>query len=255
MKLHQDSGVPVNDEGNDFADLKTFAKHLGIGIKVFSRDVFGEICFETGELNDQTVCLLKNGNHFDVITSLPGFFGENYFCKSCNKSYTRRDKHKCPRKCAGCFAFFSNGEPCSDKNEDKIICKDCNRTFYGEECFKEHKRIREHKDGKDDVVCSLVQKCLDCERLSKSLKAHICGFVVRENCREYSNPKYHRCFIQKKSVKGGNCIGCEENKKCYPCKTRSELYGFFDFETMAVKQKHEVNLAILHLFDGEEFIF
>ena len=56
-------------------------------------------------------------------------------------------------------------------------------------------------------------------------------------------------------MKGGNCIGCEEEKMCYPCKTRSELYGFFDFETMAVKGKYEVNLAILHLFDGEEFIF
>ena len=85
LKLHQDSGVPVKDKGNDFADLKTFAKHLGIKLKVFSGDVFGEICFETGELNDHIVCLLKNGNHFDVITSLPGFFGENYFCKSCNK--------------------------------------------------------------------------------------------------------------------------------------------------------------------------
>ena len=61
LKLHQDSGVPMKDEGNDFADLKTFAKHLGVGLKVFSGDVFGEICFETGELNDQTVCLLKNG--------------------------------------------------------------------------------------------------------------------------------------------------------------------------------------------------
>ena len=56
-------------------------------------------------------------------------------------------------------------------------------------------------------------------------------------------------------MKGGNCIGCEEEKMFYFCKTRSELYGFFDFETMAVTGKHEVNLAILHLFDGEEFIF
>ena len=47
-KLRQDSGVPVKDEGNDFADLKNFAKHLKVGLKVFSGDVLGEICFETG---------------------------------------------------------------------------------------------------------------------------------------------------------------------------------------------------------------
>ena len=213
LKLHEDSGVPVKDEGNDFTDVKKFAKHLGIGLKGFSGDVFGEICFENGELSNQTVCLLKNGNHFDVITSL-----------SLEKTISanlapraRRDKRKCPRKCVACFAFFSNGEPCSDKPANQIICKDCNRTFYGKECFQEHKRIREQKEGKDDIVCSLVKKCLQCERLSKNIKSHVCGFTICGNCRKYSNPKFHRCFIQKKPVKGENCIGCEEKKKCYPC--------------------------------------
>ena len=140
LKHHQDSGVPVKDEGNDFADLKKFAQHLKVGLKVFSGNVFGEICFETGELNDQTVCLLKNGTHFDVITSLPGFFGENY-CKSCNKTYTKRDKHKCPQKCSACFAFFLNGKTCFEKEKNKITCKHCNREFFGEECFQEHKQI------------------------------------------------------------------------------------------------------------------
>ena len=41
LKLRQDSGVPVKDEGNDFADLKKFAKHLKVGLKVFSGDVLG----------------------------------------------------------------------------------------------------------------------------------------------------------------------------------------------------------------------
>ena len=136
-----------------------------------------------------------------------------------------------------------------------ITCKDCNREFFGEECFQEHKWIRGKKEGKEDVVCSLVKMCLKCERLSKNLKKHICGFVVCGKCRKYSNPKFHRCFIQTKSLKGGNWEGCEEETMCYPCKTRSELYGFFHFKTMAVKGKHEVNLSILHLFDGEEFIF
>ena len=72
LKLHQETGVPVRDEGNDFCDLKRFAEHLGVGLKVFSGGMFNEICFETGVLRDKTVCLLKNGNHFDVITSLPG---------------------------------------------------------------------------------------------------------------------------------------------------------------------------------------
>ena len=133
-----------------------------------------------------------------------------------------------------------------------IVCKDCNREFFGESCFSEHKRNRGKRDRKQDIVCKFVQKCPDCERLSKNLSKHICGFSVCPNCREYCDMKEHRCFILKKPVKGGNCTGvCNPRKRCYPCRTRSENYAFLDFETMVVNGKHVVNLAVMPDFGGE----
>ena len=40
--------------------------------------------------------------------SMPGFLGKKYYCDTCKKSYTRRDKHKCPSKCLSCFKSNSN---------------------------------------------------------------------------------------------------------------------------------------------------
>ena len=85
--------VPVREEGSDQDDLKTLAKHLGVCVKVFDGEKFKELVFKT-KMNENVVCLPKNGNHFDVITSLPGFLGADYFCQTCNKTYSKRDRHK-----------------------------------------------------------------------------------------------------------------------------------------------------------------
>ena len=35
------------------------------------------------------IYLYKNKNHFDVITSMPGFLCKKYYCHTCKKAYTR----------------------------------------------------------------------------------------------------------------------------------------------------------------------
>ena len=40
-----------------------------------------------GSDNDKQLILLSHDGHYDVITSLPGFFSKWYFCLKCEKVY------------------------------------------------------------------------------------------------------------------------------------------------------------------------
>ena len=126
-KLQEEAGVEINDHGNTLDDVNTFAKHLGIQINIVSKDYFNEIIHTTDEdaVDGKIIYLYKNKNHYDVITSMAGFLGKAYYCDTCKKSYTRRDKHKCPTECLSCFKSNSK---CKGP---EIMCKDCNRVFHG----------------------------------------------------------------------------------------------------------------------------
>ena len=77
-------------------------------------DQFNELIYSS-EVCDEMIYLYKNGNHFDVITSMSAFLCKDYYCHTCKKSYTLRDKHKCPAKCLACFKYFSDGVKCSER--------------------------------------------------------------------------------------------------------------------------------------------
>ncbi len=254
LKLHEEADVEVNDFGNTLEDVKKFANHLGIQINIVNGDQFNEIIYSTDEAGDHMIYLYKNKNHFDVITSMPGFLCKSYYCHTCKKPYKKRDCHKCPSKCIACFKYFSNGIKCSG---DEIKCSDCNRSFFGQNCFEEHKRNR--SSGKADIVCRKVGKCLSCERtITIDLKDHICGYSKCTNCDEYCDMNIHKCYMTRLKCKGGNCTNCtncSEKKKCYSCRTKTEKYMFYDFECMQETGVHTVNLAVLHDFDGKEWVF
>ena len=115
---------------------------------------------------------------------------------------------------------------------------------------------------KSDTVCQKVGKCLACERTItttnyKSLKDHICGYSTCTNCKEYCDLSKHQCYMTIKLCKGGYCTthDCLPKKKCYSCKTYTEKYMFYDFECMQETGLHKVNLAIVHDFEGNEWIF
>ena len=180
LKLHGKAGVEINDFGNTLEDVKTFAKHLGIQINIVDADYFNEIIYtsEGESIDGKIIYLYKNKNHYDVITSMPGFLGKDYYCHTSKEPYVHRNKHKCPKKCLSCFKYDSN---CKGS---EITCKNCNRIFLGQKCFDEHKRNRS-KGNKPDIVCNIVQKCLKCKRTVPDLRKHTCGFSKRSNCKEY----------------------------------------------------------------------
>ena len=145
-KLHEEAGVEISDHGNTLEDVDTFARHLGVQINVVDADYFNEIIYTTEQdsVDGKTIYIYKNKNHFDVITSMTGFLGKDYYYHTCKTSYTKRNCHMC----------FRSGSDC---NGEETTCRDCNRTFVGQKCFDEHKRNRAGKNSKNtNIVCDMV---------------------------------------------------------------------------------------------------
>lgn len=46
-----------------------------------------------GPAQDKKLVLLYDGNHYDVISSLPGYFATSYFCWRCLKPYNDEGRH------------------------------------------------------------------------------------------------------------------------------------------------------------------
>ena len=57
-----------------------------------------------GPHSSKQLILLHEKGHYDVITSLPGFFGASYVCAHCFKSYNDGGGHRCQAvlKCRAC---------------------------------------------------------------------------------------------------------------------------------------------------------
>ena len=121
-KLHEEAGVPVTDYGNTLEHVEKFA-HLGIQINIVDAHYFNEIIYTANTDADEIIYVYKNKNHYDVITSMPAFLGKGYYCHTCKKSYTQRDKHRCPLKCLSCFKTEHH-------TGDKITCDKCKLTFF-----------------------------------------------------------------------------------------------------------------------------
>ena len=262
MKLHEEAHVEINEYGNDLADLKKFAKHLGIEINIIDAEQFNSIIYTANKVSEDKVYLLKTRNHFDVIKSLTAFYDTPYYCHECKKAYTKRDKHKCPSKCLSCFTYAKERK-CDGK---EIVCEKCNRKFFGKRCFKNHLKNRSKVEGKTDIVCDTVKKCLDCNRIitGKYVNIHKCGYTECNNCNKYVG-KNHKCFMKKVKAKCGYCTvnskkPCKNNdsikKKdwCYSYRTYTEKYIFFDYEATQNTGTHNVDLSIAQDFDGNEYI-
>ena len=262
MKLHKEANVEIHDYGNDLSDIETFAKHLGIEINIINAEQFNSIIYTANKGSEDKIYLLKTRNHFDVVKSMTAFYDTPYYCNECKKAYTKRDKHKCPSKCLSCFTYAKERK-CDGK---EIVCEKCNRKFFGKRCFKNHLKNRSKVEGKMDIVCDAVKKCLDCNRIitGKYVNNHKCGYSECNNCNKYVS-KNHKCFMKKVKAKGGYCTvdsmkPCKNNdsiKKtdwCYPCRTYTEKYMFYDFEATQNTGTHTVNLSIAQDFEGKEYI-
>ena len=101
--------------------------------------------------------LLHHNNHYSIVTTLPGFFGRSFYCVICKRGYNNKRQHaKCGRKLVyitkgSCLIKYNFSCPCCYEKgrcdfDDWIRCGDCNKSFFSDRCYDNHKRIIQYKD-------------------------------------------------------------------------------------------------------------
>ena len=234
-KLHVAANVPLGPCG--IPEVKMFQKYLtNYEINIVSGNHDNGIIYppEPSTNNNVTpIYLYLHNNHYDVITSIPGFLSKNYFCHTCRRTYSHKLNHLCPGMCKSCRAY-----DCVVNNP--MECNECNRWFKSKACYDRHKE----PVGGVRSVCQGIKKC---EKCVKSVE-------VRK-----LNPKGH--FCEKKCSTCGVVLNEKDEHKCYIQKTEqpeesqyNELL-FFDFECKQETGKHEPNLCIVHNEKGKEELF
>lgn len=126
-----------------------------------------------GPPKGKQLVLLCNQQHYDVVTSLLGFFGTSYFCGCCLKPCDNEGQHACESNPDHCPACLQN--VCSYYREAKSQprlashpCVRCKQKFFGETCLQQH-LSRSYKgkvvDTMNVSVCTHKRKCVTCQKL------------------------------------------------------------------------------------------
>jgi hypothetical protein len=135
-ELHAQAGVKVGPCG--LQEIKQFATVLqGYQIVVVSAEHGHSIVYKGPDREKQLMLLMHDG-HFDVITSLAGFFTKSYFCLRCEKGFSQNTLREHPCQGKKCFACHqtdcSDFQRCSTNQVPNVRCTYCNRRFYGVRC-------------------------------------------------------------------------------------------------------------------------
>ena len=242
-ELHEAANVPLGPCG--ITEVKMFQKHLTqYEINIISMEHDNGIIYPSTPTKPSTsnvkpIYLYLHNNHYDVITTMPGFFGKSYFCHECRRCYDNTTEHLCPDMCESC-----RSRNCIIKDPQK--CDQCKRWFRSKSCYDQHKK----PIGGGRSVCELIKKCKKCGKSvhirQLDSEKHICGrkcltckLIINEN-------DTHKCYIQKPEKNDDE--GEEESRY-------SELL-FFDYEcTQEDDGIHKPNLCIIHNEAGDEWIF
>ena len=238
--LHEAANVPLGPCGLKEVDL--FQHYLtNYEIIVVSGDQDNAIIYpprpRANPNPEKSIYLYYQANHFDVITTLPGFLNTSYFCHACHKGYDHTTDHLCDGMCYSCrgFGCFLQG--------NGITCQECDRLFKNQTCYDRHKQ--EPINGGGRTVCEAVRKCSKCHKSMdvRRLNNHPCVDNKKcPTCKVVRNPSdlNHKCYMQ------------QEEPKEEP--SYAQLL-FFDFECTQEHGIHEVNLCVVYDEEGEVAVF
>ena len=233
-ELHELAKVPLGPCG--LPEVELFQKYLTkYEINIVSTAHDNSIIYppKPTTSNATPIYLHLHENHYDVITTMPGFLSSAYFCHTCRQSYDNKFAHLCPEMCKSCRAY-----DCIVN--DPVTCNLCNRWFKSKACYDRHKE----PVGGARSVCEAIKKCKKCGKLMQvrqldpkkhicGKKCTICGVIVDEK-------EKHMCYIQKTELK-------EESQY-------NELL-FFYLECTLEDGIHKANLCIVHDETGREKLF
>ena len=237
--LHEAANVPLGPCGLN--EVALFQQYLtDYQIMIISGDHNNSVIYpppSSGTDEKPHLTLYLHDNHFDVITTVPGFLGCVYFCFRCHKAYDHTTDHLCTNMCRSCRGFG-----CIWENEG-IVCRECKRLFKSQSCYDRHKT--EPINGGGRTVCQVIRVCEKCDKsmdVSKiNPKGHICGRKCR-TCgvvvtREDTD---HKCYIQPLE---------QEEDSSY------NHMLFFDFEATQEHGIHHPNLCVVHDEEKEVALF
>ena len=237
IALHERANVPFGPCGLPEVDL--FQKYLtNYEINIVSGNHNDSIIYppkpSTNNNNVTPIYLYLHDNHYDVITSMPGFLSTNYFCHKCKKTYSNNSDHLCDAMCRSCRSY----DCVLDGNG--MVCDECDRLFKNKTCYDHHKEPI--AGGRS--VCQTIRKCEKCGKAMDVRKL---------------NPKGHICG--KKCLTCGVIINDKDKHKCYIQKTEQSEESqynhllFFDLECKQEHGVHEANLCVVHDELGEVGLF
>ena len=249
QELHQKSGVPLGPCGLD--EVKQFQTYLSeYQINIVSKEHQNAILY-SGPEQEKRIYLYLHDNHYDVITSMPGFLARNRYCHACKKAYDHQRDHLCPNACQCCR--FPDCPIVS-----WIHCDRCNRDFKSQECFDRHTA------GDTKSICSDLVKCPDCntvvKRNRRNPERHHCGLKKCPICKEHIKPGEHRCYMQPVK-KRDTAEGLTEDEELAETEDEAEAEAgynqllFFDFECRQENGDHEPNLCVIQNEAGDEWVF
>ena len=239
--LHEAANVPLGPCGLKEVDL--FQQYLvNYQIIVVSGDQGNTIIYPpqppANPNPEKSIYLYYQANHYDVITTLPGFLNTNYFCHLCHKGYDHTTDHLCIAMCRSCRGF---GCVIQDNG---MTCNECDRLFKNQVCYDRHKQEPINGDGR--TVCEAIRKCPTCHHsmdVKKINRPHQCVDEKKcPTCKIKRNPEdlNHKCYMQQQ----------EPNEEI----SYNQLL-FFDFECTQEHGIHEVNLYVVYDETGEVGVF
>ena len=213
IELHKKAEVPLQQCGIE--EVKKFQIVLPqYQIHVLSKEHFNGIIYE-GPVGGVPIYLYYHDRHFDVITKITGFLNRSYFCETCKKGYSNKEKHLCNNPCVYCHQLHINEE------ETWQYCEKCNRHFKNDTCFRMHME-RKSEGGKS--TCDMYFKCKDCSQtvnMNRHKHSHRCHEVYCKTCKDFFGED-HLCYMQ--TVDTEAWLNENHNSK------RHFSYIFFDFE-------------------------
>ena len=233
-ELHALAKVPLGPCG--LPEVELFQKYLTkYEINIVSTAHDNSIIYppKPTTSNATPIYLHLHENHYDVITTMPGFLSSAYFCHACRQAYSHKHAHLCPGMCKSCRAYDC-------VVNDPVNCNLCNRWFKSKACYDRHKE----PVGGARSVCEAIKKCKKCgqsmEVRKLNSKNHICGKKCSTCGVVIDEKEKHKCYIQKTELK-------EESQY-------NELL-FFDLECTQEDGIHKANLCIVHDEAGGEKLF
>ena len=195
--LHKAANVPLGPCGLNEVDL--FQQYLvNYQIIVLSGDQDNAIIYPpeppANPNPEKSIYLYYQANHFDVITTLPGFLNTSYFCHVCHKAYDHTTDHLCNGMCRSCRGFGCIIQ------DNGMVCNECDRLFKNQACYDRHKQ--QPIDGGGKTVCEKIRKCPKCKQsmdVRKIGKPHQCVDNKKcSTCKRECNPQdlNHKCYMQ-----------------------------------------------------------